>query len=104
MEEAEAGEYATVGARIEREAYERFSDICEAAGTTRSAYLRTLVLREIAGEGAPKLADSISTMTIGAAVSQKLLAAIPPDILDEAVVRLRRQTAAEAERRSRKAS
>lgn len=91
MDDASAGAYATVGTRIERETYNRFTDICDAIGTTKSSYVRTLILREIAGESDHKVTDPISAMTLGVMVSQRLLAAVPPDILDQAVSRLRQE-------------
>ena len=98
MTERENAPHATVAARLERDVYERFTRVCEALGTTRSSYIRALILREIDGGDEPGTADPITTMTLGVLVSQRLLAAVPPDILDEAVARIRRERQAAQER------
>ena len=98
MNQHDNNPHATVSARLERDVYERFNRHCEALGVTRSAYIRALISREIEGDNERGTADPITTMTIGALVSQRLLAAVPPDILDEAVDRLRRERKAAGER------
>ena len=98
MDQHDDAPHAIVSARLERDVYERFARHCEALGTTRSAYLRALILREIDGGEERGTADPITTITIGALVSQRLLAAVPPDLLDEAVDRLRRERKAAQER------
>ena len=99
MDQHDNAPHATVSARLEREVYERFARHCEALGTTRSAYIRALILREIDSGDERGAADPITTVTLGALVSQRLLAAVPPDILDEAVDRLRRERKAAQERK-----
>lgn len=99
MNEREKPPLKTVSARLERDDYERFTQLCKAHGMTRSTYIRTMILREIDGGDVPRVPDPITTVTLGAIVANRLLAAVPPDILDQAVARLRQEGKAPRERK-----
>lgn len=87
------GPLVAVSCKIERRASEQLTRLARAAGLSRSAYLRYLVLKETHTDRQASPVDGPSSLWLALTVSERLLAAVPPPVLDEAFAFMKRDAA-----------